>query len=294
MLSVSNLTKSIEDRAILKGVQFTLEQGQVVGLIGRNGAGKTTLLKTMAGILDPDDGQVIYEGRSIHHEPQLKQDIVFLPDMPEAWFGYTPLESAKFLAMVYPSFDWDYFHERLSQFGLPLNRRVRQMSKGMRMLFSTVLGLSAGAKYVLLDEPTNGVDPIAKKQVLRLLMEAAESGTTLVISSHLLDELERMTDVLLIMKDGVVESHSTESAMASQLRKLQVAFPAEVPQGLFDTAGVQVLEHVGRVYTVLVDQQGGDAAVEQLEQAEALFIEALPVSLEDLYNWKLGGLRDVE
>jgi ABC-2 type transport system ATP-binding protein len=294
MLTVSNLYKSIDDKEILRGVDFHIEPGHVVGLIGRNGAGKTTLLKTMAGILDPDMGEVLYDGQSIHQTPEVKQDVVFVPDMPEAWFGYTPLESARLFALVYPKFEWDQFHDRMKEFGLPLNRRIRHMSKGMRMMFSTVLGISTRANFILLDEPTNGVDPIAKKQVLGLLMEAAEAGITLVISSHLLEELERMTDVLLIMKDGCVETHTTELAMTNQLRKLQVAFSSEAPEDLLQSDSIHVLEHVGRVYTLLVDNRADNETVKQLEQAEPLFIEPLPVKLEDLYIWKLGGRQDVE
>lgn len=294
MLSVQQLHKSIDRKPVLQNINFSLEQGQVVGLIGLNGAGKTTLLKMMAGILQPDDGKVELNGRSIHAEPQLKQNLVFVPDSPEALYGYTPQESAKWLSQIYPSFDNLYFQEMLERFSLPKHQNIRHFSKGMKMIFSTILGLGTKSQYVLLDEPTNGVDPIAKKQVLSLLMEAAEEGTTLVISSHLLDELERITDTLLLMKDGGIEVHTTESPANDQIRKYQVVFQGEAPQDWLQLPQVHLLEHIGRVYTVLVQQVDSQHVMKQLEDSKPILVEPLPVKLEDVFIWKLGGKHYVE
>jgi ABC-2 type transport system ATP-binding protein len=183
MLAVKNLSKAIDGQDVLKGVDFTLEQGQVVGVVGRNGAGKTTLFKTMAGVLFPDSGTVEYEGQSIHRMPETKQNIVFIPDSTEALFSYTPWDSALLYSQIYSTFDKAFFTDTMRRLELPLHRKVRQFSKGMKMMFSTVLGLSTKAPFLLLDEPTNGIDAIAKKEVMKLLIEAAEEGTTLVISS---------------------------------------------------------------------------------------------------------------
>ena len=95
------------------------------------------------------------------------------------------------------------------------------------------------------------------------------------------------------MKNGVVETRTTETAASGELLKLQVAFSSEMPQELLQADNIQILEHVGRVYTILVSRQEHDAIMERLKQAEALFIEPLPVKLEDLYVWKLGGHEHV-
>ncbi|MFK7696725.1 ABC transporter ATP-binding protein [Paenibacillus sp. HJGM_3] len=294
MLTVNGVRKSIENRIVLENVHFALTPGSVAGLIGRNGAGKTTLLKTMAGILDPEAGTVEYNGRSVHNEPEVKRSIVFVPDSPEAFYGYTPQDAAKFYGLIYPDFDPGFFKETMERFGLPFTRRVRQFSKGMRMLFNITLGLATRAKAVLLDEPTNGIDPIAKKQVLTLLMEAAEEGVTLVISSHLLDELERITDTVLLMKDGSIEqSMSLDTSMGTVLKR-QIVFKSEAPEAWLNRTDVFVLDHIGRVYTVLIQTQDGTAALDILKGADPLLNESLPVKLEDLFIWKLGGHAHVE
>lgn len=293
MLTVRNLYKSIDGRPVLANVGFALAPGQVAGVIGRNGAGKTTLLRTMAGILDPDAGSVECEGKSIHRHPSVKKDVVFVPDHTESWHGYTAYGSADFYSRIYPGFDMGYFRATLSRFGLPLDRNVRLFSKGMKMMFATTLGLATKARYVLLDEPTNGVDPIAKKQVLSLLMEAAAEGTSLLISSHLLEELERMTDSILLLKDGTVESYTSEDIAGGRFVKLQVAFAGEAPENWLASDDVLVLDHIGRVYTLMLSTEGSGRAYEELRSFDPILIEPLPVKLEDLYLWKLGGGNDV-
>ncbi|KIL36609.1 ABC transporter ATP-binding protein [Cohnella kolymensis] len=289
MLTVRNLSKSIEQLEVLKSIDFSLNEGQVAGVVGRNGAGKTTLFKTIAGIMVPDEGTVEFEGLSVHKFPQSKTNIVFVPDNPEALFGYTPFESAHLFSKVYPRFDRKYFLDTMKKLDLPMHRKVRQFSKGMRMMFGTALGLSTKAQVVLLDEPTNGIDPIAKKQVLKLLVEAAEEGTTLVISSHLLEELERIADTVLMMKDGRIDSHSITETTDGSIRKFQVVFQEEAPQSWLSSSNVHVLEHVGRVYTVLVDIEGKPGPLEELAQLNPMLMEPLPMKLEDLFVWKLGG-----
>ncbi|MDF2668192.1 MAG: transporter ATP-binding protein [Paenibacillus sp.] len=294
MLTVKGVRKTIESRIVLENVHFALPPGSVAGLIGRNGAGKTTLLKTMAGILDPDLGTVEYGGTAVHMNPEVKRSIVFVPDTPEAFYGYTPKESAYLYSMIYPDFDADFFGSTMKRFGLPLTRKVRQFSKGMRMLFNISLGLATRAKVVLLDEPTNGIDPIAKKQVLTLLMEAAEEGVTLVISSHLLDELERITDTVLLMKDGSIEQSLSLDTSTGSVLKRQLVFKGQAPDEWLSRSDVHVLEHIGRVYTVLIQTDQGTEALNTLTAADPLLNESLPVKLEDLFLWKLGGQTDAE
>src|SRR5690606_4029773 len=221
MLAVRHLHKSIERQPVLKDVSFELRPGMVAGLIGRNGAGKTTLLKTMAGIYDPDAGDVLLEGESVHRQPEIKREIVFLPDNPEALFGYTAEECARLYALIYPRFDRAAFDEMIRRFGLPANRKIRQLSRGMKMLASISLGIATRASYVLLDEPTNGIDPITKQQVLTLLVEAVSEGMTLLIASHAMGDLERLSDMILMIRQGEVEIHEIADRSEEHTSELQ-------------------------------------------------------------------------
>ncbi|MGG1314092.1 ATP-binding cassette domain-containing protein [Cohnella laeviribosi] len=293
MLTVCNLRKTIDRKPVLRQVSFSVGPGQVAGLVGRNGSGKTTLLKTMAGIFTPDSGEVRYGETSIAAHPEAKREVVFIPDSPEALYGYTAYGCADLYANIYPRFDMLFFKETMKRFGLPLDKNIKHFSKGMKMLFSTGLGIATRAQFVLLDEPTNGIDPIAKKQVLTLLMEAAADGTSLIISSHLLDELERIADKVLLLKDGTVETYETGDEANAGIAKLQVVFRGEAPAAWLASPEVKVLEHVGRVYTLLVSRAPSSSAYGELEAMKPLLMEPLPLRLEDLFAWKLGGPSNV-
>jgi len=289
MLEARGISKSIDYQEVLRNVDFTIQPGQVAGLVGRNGAGKTTLFKTIAGVLTPDSGTVTFEGHSVHHHAKIRENIVFVPDSPEALLGYTPSDAALLFAGVYPAFDRAHFVETMGKLEIPLYRKVRQLSKGMRMIFSIALGLATRARLVLLDEPTNGIDPIAKKQVLTLMIAAVQEGATLLVSSHLLEELERIADTVLIMKNGAIETHVMDDRASGPVRKLQVVFQGEAPADLLALSGICVLEQIGRVYTVIVDTEHKDGAWGKLHERNPLLLEPLPMKLEDLFFWKLGG-----
>jgi len=197
MLKVTNLKKTIDNQTILDDVSFTLQRGNIIGLLGRNGAGKTTLLRTMVGILDPDEGCVTYEDTDIHKNPETKQKIVYVPDSTNILNGYTVKEIVKFYKSVYAAFDEAYFYELLERFNLP-NKRIRSYSKGMKALLAIILAVSTKAEYIILDEPTNGLDPIVKRQILQFLVgEVAEKEITIFISTHHLDEVEQIADTII-------------------------------------------------------------------------------------------------
>jgi ABC-2 type transport system ATP-binding protein len=170
-------------QTILDDVSFSLPKGSIVGLLGRNGAGKTTLLRTMVGILDPDEGTVTYEDTDVHKHPEMKQKVVYVPDSTNILNGYTVKEIVKFYKAVYTAFDEPYFYEILERFNLP-NKRIRSYSKGMKALLAIILAFAAKAEYIILDEPTNGLDPIVKRQILQFLVEeVAEKEITIFIST---------------------------------------------------------------------------------------------------------------
>ncbi|WP_080832341.1 ABC transporter ATP-binding protein [Cohnella massiliensis] len=300
MLTARNLRKTIERKPVLHHIDFSLAPGQVAGLIGRNGSGKTTLLKTLAGILTPDEGEVSCGGMPIHAHPEAKREVVFIPDSPEALYGYTAYGCADLYGMIYPRFDKTFFLEAMKRFGLPVGKNIKHFSKGMKMLLGTALGLATRAGFVLLDEPTNGIDAIAKKQMLTLLMEAAADGTALVISSHMLDELERIADMVLLLKDGTIEVHDRNGDAYPELVKVQVVFRGDAPEEWLSSPRVKVLERVGKVYTLLLGNEAGPraflagaepqaSAYGELEAMEPLLLEPLPLKLEDMFEWKLGG-----
>ncbi|AAT60723.1 MULTISPECIES: ABC transporter ATP-binding protein [Bacillus cereus group] len=282
MLKVTSLKKTIDSQTILDDVSFTLQRGSIIGLLGRNGAGKTTLLRTMVGILDPDEGSVTYEDTDIHKNPETKQKIVYVPDSTNILNGYTVKEIVKFYKTVYTAFDEVYFYELLERFNLP-NKRIRSYSKGMKALFAIILAISTKAEYIILDEPTNGLDPIVKRQILQFLVgEVAEKEITIFVSTHHLDEVEQIADTIIILKGHTISSITSLDDTKSRFAKIQVAYERSLPQKLENLSNIKILNQTGKVYTILIE---GNVAttLEKFYKEQPILIEELTMSLEDVF-----------
>jgi len=276
------LKKTIDSQTILDDVSFTLQRGSIIGLLGRNGAGKTTLLRTMVGILDPDEGSVTYEDTDIHKNPETKQKIVYVPDSTNILNGYTVKEIVKFYKTVYTAFDEVYFYELLERFNLP-NKRIRSYSKGMKALLAIILAISTKAEYIILDEPTNGLDPIVKRQILQFLVgEVAEKEITIFVSTHHLDEVEQIADTIIILKGHTISSITSLDDTKSRFAKIQVAYERSLPQKLENLSNIKILNQTGKVYTILIE---GNVAttLEKFYKEQPILIEELTMSLEDIF-----------
>lgn len=282
MLKVTNVKKTIDNQTILEDISFTLQKGSITGLLGRNGAGKTTLLRTLVGILNPDEGTVTYNEIDVHKHPEVKQKVVFVPDSTNILSGYTVKEIVKFYKAVYHNFNADYFYELLERFNLP-DKRIRSYSRGMKALLAMILAFSTGVEYIILDEPTNGLDPIVKRQILQFLIEeVSEREITILISTHHLDEIEKIADTVIILKDHTIASITALDDTKSRYAKIQVAYERSLPQKLENLSNVKVLQQTGKVYTVLIE---GNVAttLEKFHKEQPLLLEELPMSLEDVF-----------
>ncbi|KOS24481.1 ABC transporter ATP-binding protein [Bacillus anthracis] len=282
MLKVTSLKKTIDSQTILDDVSFTLQRGSIIGLLGRNGAGKTTLLRTMVGILDPDEGSVTYGDTDIHKNPETKQKIVYVPDSTNILNGYTVKEIVRFYKTVYTAFDEVYFYELLERFNLP-NKRIRSYSKGMKALLAIILATATKEQNIILDEPTNGLDPIVKRQILQFLVgEVAEKEITIFVSTHHLDEEEQIEDTIIILKGHTISSITSLDDAKSRFAKIQVAYERSLPQKLENLNKIKILNQTGKVDTILIE---GNVAttLEKFYKEQPILIEELTMSLEDIF-----------
>lgn len=290
MLEVKELSKTIDGRTIIEKISFTLQPGDIAGLVGRNGAGKTTLLRCMIGILLPDSGDVLMSGRSIFAEPAAKTGIIYVPDGRLPYQNYTAGQLARLYRLIYPNFDDHYFYTWMDRLSLPSRQQIRTFSKGMNTLFSLILAFAARTHVVLLDEPIDGLDPIAKRQCLELIVdEVASREAAVLISSHRLQELESICDRVYMLAESRIQSTTDLNSIQQQYSKFQLAYgETEALAGLRELPGVHVLSQTGRIITVLVEGDPEQAAA-RLESTNPLLIDRLPLQLEDLFVVKLGG-----
>ncbi len=223
ILETRALTKRYGTTLALNNVDISLPKGKIVGLLGPNGSGKTTLLKIVAGLLTPTSGVVLVEGQPVSEET--KSMISFLPEntyLPE-WM--TVDDCLDYFADFYTDFDMLRAREMLSRLNVPPKKRMKQLSKGTREKMQLVLVMSRRAKLYLLDEPIGGVDPATRDYILDTIISNYDNEATILISTHLIADVEKVLDEFLFLKEGVITMHdTTDNVRESQGKSLDELF----------------------------------------------------------------------
>ena len=288
MIEVKNLVKTFDGFAALKGATITVPRGAVYGLVGPNGAGKSTLLRHITGVYKQDSGQVLVNGIPVFENRHVKQSIVSIPD---DWFYYnqsTIREMAALYAGMYPKFDKERFNKLRELFQISEKKPIRRMSKGMQRQAAFWITMSCLPEYLVLDEPVDGLDPVMRRQVWQVLLDdVAARGTTVLLSSHNLRELEDVCDHVGIMNKGKVLLQRSLSDLQDNTVKLQVAIGGDEPAM---PASLDVLHHekIGRVHTYIVRGNQNDILA-QMSALRPILLEAIPLTLEEIFIYELGG-----
>ena len=289
MIEVKNLTKTFEGFTALDNATITVPDGGVYGLVGPNGAGKSTIIRHLTGIYRPDSGEVLVDGEPIYENPEKKAILAAIPD---DWYYFpsaTVRDMMKFYRGFYPSFDMERYEKFKEVFSISEKAVIRRLSKGMQKQVAFWLTMCCRPKYLILDEPVDGLDPVMRRQVWSLMMaDVSEHGTTVLVSSHNLRELEDVCDHVGIMNKGRVLLERSLADLQENIVKIQAVWRTENIPCLPREMEVLHTSHVGRVYTYII--RGNAAAVTaRLEQEQPLMMEALPLSLEEIFIYELGG-----
>ena len=217
ILECRMLTKRYGELAALDGVNLAVEAGHVVGLLGPNGSGKTTLIKLANGLLSPTSGEVLIGGKL--PGPETKKLVSYLPDrccLPD-WMNSEQL--IDFYSDFYEDFDAARAGEMLSHLKIDAKMRVRAMSKGTREKVQLILVMSRRAKLYLLDEPIGGVDPATRDYILRTIIGNYNEDASVVLSTHLIADVEQVLDEVIFLQNGRVERHTTVDAVRGETGK---------------------------------------------------------------------------
>ncbi|WNS45546.1 ABC transporter ATP-binding protein [Paenibacillus sp. MMS20-IR301] len=202
LLQVQKVTRKFGSKVALNNVSFALGAGRITGLLGSNGSGKTTLMKLIAGIAHLDSGSISVQGIPVGIES--KKQVSFMPDVPvtESWMSIS--DALNFQKDFYKDFDPIKAQRMLDFMNLRSRDKVRSLSKGMNERLQLTLALSRRAKLYILDEPIGGVDPVARAKILNALMEFYEEDSSILISTHLVTDIERIFDEVIFLKDGEI------------------------------------------------------------------------------------------
>ncbi len=285
MLEMKNVTKTFGTFKALDDLTLTVPKGAVYGLVGPNGAGKSTAIRHMTGIYRPDCGSITLKGQPVYENPDIKATIGYIPDDVFYFPAASLEEMRKFYKGLYPKFDNDLFERLQDIFNLPRKGPIRRFSKGMQKQAAFHLTLCCRPEVLILDEPVDGLDPVMRRQVMSLILsDVAEHGTTVLISSHNLRELEDVCDHVGIMDHGKMLLERSLADMQGSTVKVQLV--GEAPQGL------TVLHETvsGRLKTLILR---GDAleVTRKLSAANLAYFDVLPLSLEEIFIYELGGVN---
>lgn len=287
MIELKEFTKRFGDFTALEAVTFQVEAGSIFGLVGSNGAGKSTLLRSVCGIYAPDGGKVLIDGQEPYENTALKGRVFFVSDYPYFMNQFTLRDMADFFRRIYPNWSQEEYQRLCKLFSLDPKMKIHNMSKGMQRQTALICALATMPDYLLMDEVFDGLDPVMRQLLKRVVSErAAERGMTVVIASHNLRELEDFCDhVGLIHKGGVLFERELDELKLG-IHKVQAvyrpALDSEALEDLLEQLDIIKLETRGSMVSFVA--RGTEAEINAaIKGRNTIFFETLPLSLEEVF-----------
>ena len=286
IIEVNGLRKSFGSQRALDGLDLRVPAGSIFGFLGRNGAGKTTTIKTLMGLLRSDSGTAQVFGIPVadaDRSIEIRRRIGFVTEDKELYPYMTVEQIIRFTRPFFPKWRDDLERRYLEMFELPPKCKIPALSKGMRSKLMLLLAISRGAELLILDEPTDGLDPAATEDVLRELVAiAAREETTMFFSSHQLSEVELIADHIGIIDKGKMIVAGSLDDMKAQYQRLTVVFTNSVRAPARWADGVESVRQEGRMLSILASHNI-DAIVEQAQSLPGTAVERYPVTLKEIF-----------
>jgi len=283
MIRVENLSKAFGKIQALNNVTAEIKEGSIFGLIGSNGAGKSTFMRLLCGIYRADAGKIIIDGEDVYENTKIKEKIFYISDDQYFFHNGTMTDLANYYSLIYSQFSFEDFHKLTEAFKLDSKRKLSTFSKGMQKQAHIILALSCRTQYLFCDETFDGLDPVMRQAVKKLLAEAVvERNMTPIIASHNLRELEDICDhVGLLHEGGIVFTQEVDNLRLST-HKIQCAFTAPKAKEDFKNLDILTFENRGSLSTMIVR---GDMALTQkaVDKLNPLYSEIVPLTLEEIF-----------
>ena len=281
MIKAEAVTKTFDGFKALDSLTLTVPTGGIYGLVGPNGSGKSTIIRHITGIYRPDSGSITVDGKPVYENPGVKARIAYISDDIYAFLSSSLKDMRDFYKGIYPAFDTQRYETLKEVFPLDEKKAIRHLSKGMQKQAAFWLAVCCRPDYLVLDEPVDGLDPVMRRKVWGIIMnDVAERGTTVLVSSHNLRELEDVCDHVGIIDHGKVLIERQDNMV-----KVQTVFEEEP-----DLSSLDILHDssVGKVRTLIVRGRQ-DEIDKKISCLSPVFFDLLPLSLEEIFIYELGG-----
>lgn len=287
MIQFINVNKNYDDKHVLEDISFKIEEGSIVGLVGRNGSGKSTILRLLAGVLDADAGIVAINEESVFDNPNIKKEVFFVSDDLYFLTKSTIKDMMQFYQLFYPNFDLNVYYELLKVFGFNESQAISSFSKGMKRQVALILGISTRTKILLLDEAFDGLDPFMRFKVRQLISDSSSSNKTItIISSHNLSELSEICDSILMIDEKKLHSHYNENTYASLYHRFRLAFKDVMDASVFDSLNPLHINGNQRIFTLVI-KGDREEILQKLQALEPILLENDTLTLDEIFIYEM-------
>ena len=288
MIEVNHITKRFGKVTAVDDFTLDINRGSVLGIVGSNGGGKSTLLRILSGVFDADSGEVKINGQNIYNNPSVKGECFFIPDFPYFSNSATLENTAYLYRSLYPNWNENAFRQFCSVFPIDPDAKIIDMSKGMQRQAALILAISTCPRYLLLDEIFDGLDPVVRRLVKKILIDnVSANDMTVVIASHNLRELEELCDRICLIHKGKLLLEREIDEIKLGLRKVQVAFTEVPDNSFFEEINVINLWRNGNIFNLTI-RGTEDEFMPKLEERKPLYISAVPMTLEEIFISEMG------
>jgi ABC-2 type transport system ATP-binding protein len=290
MIQITNLSKKFEDKTVLENLNCNIKTGSIYGLIGANGAGKSTLLRIITDVYNQDSGKVEIDGEDVKDNEALKQKLVFVPDDLFFFSNYSLLDMAKFYESLYKNFDMQNVKKLAGILKLDLKAKINSFSKGMKRQCALICALSTNAEYMFFDETFDGLDPVVRnllKRVIKVQME--KQTTTIIMTSHNLRELEDICDNLGLLYKGGIFFESDIDSIKTKMFKVQISFKDDFDEKTFEGLEVISYKKTGSVATLIL-RGDKEKTTGFLQTLNPTVLDFLPLTLEEVFIYEMEAL----
>ena len=219
LLQINDLTKKYYNKTALSNVSLNFEPGKIYGLLGPNGSGKTTLMKVVAGLHKQTSGNVLINDEELSYKT--KAYVSYMPTENFMYDSFKVIDIVKFYNDMYKDFRIDYALNLINEININLNYKISNLSSGQVAKLKSVIALSRDASIYMLDEPLNGVDVLSRDAIMDIITKSNNENKVIIISTHLVSEIEKILDTVIFLKDGIVEVFGVAEELR-QSRQLSV------------------------------------------------------------------------
>ena len=287
MIKITNLNKSYGEKKVLENLNCTIKTGSIYGLIGANGAGKSTLLRIITGVFSKDSGKIEIDGKELTDEEEVMQKLVYVPDDLFFFKNYTIKDMAIFYSKLYKNFDMDFAMKMAEKLKLDTKQKIQTFSKGMKRQTALICALATNADYMFFDETFDGIDPVIRNYMKKVIAEQMEKKeTTIIMTSHNLRELEDICDNLGLLYKGGILFESEIDTLKTNMFKIQVSLGKDFSEKDFQNFNVLSFKKSGSVATVILkgDKEGYEKI---LEDMNPIILDFLPLTLEEIFIYEM-------